>query len=328
MKRWLLTVAKLAATVALLVFVFSRVDLAQLASRLNPQQIALALVAAMGVLLVQSLVAALRLCVCTGLLDRTARVREAWVACQLGGFFSHTPISFIGGDAMRVWHLVKLGMPVAAAAKAVIVDRILGLVSVVLLVAATAPPLHEVITDPRMWAAFVLLLAAGLIGIGLFFLLGLLRLPTASRRLLARLAELATVARYLIARPARAGEALLLAFAINVLNIVAIWLIAAAYGIPAGLRIAAIGSPVVFLIAMVPISLAGWGVREGAFVVAFGLFGIPAADALTVSITFGLGVLLAYCPAIFLFLAARRKAASIATAAGCVPASSPPTARS
>jgi glycosyltransferase 2 family protein len=43
-------------------------------------------------------------------------------------------------------------------------------------------------------------------------------------------------------------------------------------------------------IAMLPISLAGWGVREGAAVVAFGALGLPADQALAASITFGLTV--------------------------------------
>ena len=46
--------------------------------------------------------------------------------------------------------------------------------------------------------------------------------------------------------------------------------------------------PPIILFTMVPISLAGWGVREGAMVVGFGLVGVPAADALALSVTFGL----------------------------------------
>jgi hypothetical protein len=41
-------------------------------------------------------------------------------------------------------------------------------------------------------------------------------------------------------------------------------------------------------IAMLPISLAGWGLREGAAVVAFGALGLPADQALGASIAFGL----------------------------------------
>jgi glycosyltransferase 2 family protein len=41
-------------------------------------------------------------------------------------------------------------------------------------------------------------------------------------------------------------------------------------------------------IAMLPISIAGWGVREGAAVVAFGTLGIPAVMAFGASVLFAL----------------------------------------
>jgi glycosyltransferase 2 family protein len=46
--------------------------------------------------------------------------------------------------------------------------------------------------------------------------------------------------------------------------------------------------PAIMEIAMLPISLAGWGVREGAAIVAFGALGLPADQALGASIAFGL----------------------------------------
>jgi uncharacterized membrane protein YbhN (UPF0104 family) len=42
------------------------------------------------------------------------------------------------------------------------------------------------------------------------------------------------------------------------------------------------------LVSMAPISLAGWGVREGAMIVGLGLAGIVPADALAVSVAYGL----------------------------------------
>lgn len=46
--------------------------------------------------------------------------------------------------------------------------------------------------------------------------------------------------------------------------------------------------PAIMEIAMLPVSLAGWGLREGAAVVAFGALGLPADQALGASIAFGL----------------------------------------
>jgi hypothetical protein len=46
--------------------------------------------------------------------------------------------------------------------------------------------------------------------------------------------------------------------------------------------------PIANLSALLPISISGWGVRESAFVLGFGMVGVAAADALALSILFGL----------------------------------------
>jgi uncharacterized membrane protein YbhN (UPF0104 family) len=43
------------------------------------------------------------------------------------------------------------------------------------------------------------------------------------------------------------------------------------------------------LIAAIPVSIAGWGVREGAMVTAFTFAGLPNHDALAISALFGAG---------------------------------------
>jgi hypothetical protein len=48
--------------------------------------------------------------------------------------------------------------------------------------------------------------------------------------------------------------------------------------------------PAVLEIAMLPISIAGWGIREGAAVVAFGSVGLPAHQAIGSSVAFGLTI--------------------------------------
>jgi hypothetical protein len=59
---------------------------------------------------------------------------------------------------------------------------------------------------------------------------------------------------------------------------------------------------------MVPISVAGWGIREGAMIVAFGFVGVPEADALVVSILFGLTLIAAGAPGGVLWLSEGRSA--------------------
>jgi hypothetical protein len=57
---------------------------------------------------------------------------------------------------------------------------------------------------------------------------------------------------------------------------------------------------------MLPISFAGWGLREGAMVVAFRLAGVPAEAALGASILFGLCLLASSLPGAVIWLGQRR----------------------
>jgi len=282
-----------------------------------------AIAVGVAVISLQVLIAAMRLRYSVRLLGHNVRMQGSWVACQFGGFFSHTPISFVGGDAVRVWHLNRLGVPLAEAAKAVVLDRALGFLGMMTLVILTTPMLYGAIRDPRMWLGFLFLLGLGVGASVVFIVLGGVRsIPTGGARVVRWIAEFATVARYLVAHPTRATKAFLLGLAMTFLNIAAIWAIERAYFAEIGFAVVLAAASVSFLIAMVPISVAGWGLREGAFVVAFGLFGVPASFALAVSITFGIAVLLAYSPAAVLFVLARRSSAK-ATGAECAPASAP-----
>ena len=46
--------------------------------------------------------------------------------------------------------------------------------------------------------------------------------------------------------------------------------------------------PPIVLVTTLPISIAGWGVRESATVIGFGFIGVAPADALALSVLFGL----------------------------------------
>jgi hypothetical protein len=56
--------------------------------------------------------------------------------------------------------------------------------------------------------------------------------------------------------------------------------------------------PVVTVITLVPVSVGGWGVREGALVALLGLVGVPSHTALAFSVLFGVAGILASLPAL------------------------------
>jgi uncharacterized membrane protein YbhN (UPF0104 family) len=65
-------------------------------------------------------------------------------------------------------------------------------------------------------------------------------------------------------------------------------MIARAMHAPVDFSQAVIVIPPVMLIAAVPISVGGWGVREGVMVVAFSLIGLPQVDGFAISVMLGI----------------------------------------
>src|SRR5258708_5775448 len=65
------------------------------------------------------------------------------------------------------------------------------------------------------------------------------------------------------------------------------WCAVLAAAAPFGFTPSLLMIPPIMLISTIPISIAGWGVRETALILAFGYAGLPASDALIVSILFG-----------------------------------------
>jgi uncharacterized membrane protein YbhN (UPF0104 family) len=94
-------------------------------------------------------------------------------------------------------------------------------------------------------------------------------------------------------------------------NVLAMFVLGRAVGLSVDLLETAAVTLPALLIATMPIALAGWGVREGAVIVGYGLFGVASAPALAVSVAFGLAMLAASLPGA-LFIRVRKGAQAIA----------------
>jgi uncharacterized membrane protein YbhN (UPF0104 family) len=305
--RSLFTVFKLAATGALLWFIFDRIDFAALALRLSPKDIAAGLLAGVSANILQAIVFAYRLRACLRIVGHRISPPNAWITTLFGGLFSHTPISFMGGDAIRVWYVAKCGTSLNDATKAVILDRIIGFIGIMFMVLATAPVMISTIERSALKSGYVSLITVGVAMILGFLVAGFIPQVLQRGPILGRIVEYASLSRHLARHPREAMAALGLAVIANLFNVIAIWLVSRAYGYDIGFYVSLVAAPAIFLIAMVPISVAGWGVREGAAVVALGLFAISAEQSVTVSVTVGIAVALTYSPALILFPLIRRK---------------------
>lgn len=111
------------------------------------------------------------------------------------------------------------------------------------------------------------------------------------------------------------AETMALSLIIHLGTVVLIAILLGAVGVSEPLAVAVLGGPLVILVSLLPVSVGGFGVREGAFVLVFGLFGAAAPAAASVGLAWwGVQVIaaLACCSlAAMWFVASRRRTAAV-----------------
>ncbi len=220
-----------------------------------------------------------------------------------GSFFNQALPSSIGGDALRVLDVKRRGVDLSTAFYGVFIDRLLGLVGLLLLnLLAHAFTPHLLPSGVYMTINLVVL---G--GLGGFMLLYWLRhFPVLSRwRGVAMFVEISTRLAQVLSGWRGVGLQLVLGILVHLLAIIAMFLIGRSVGVEYGLLVFAAVVPPVHLLTMVPISLAGWGVREGAMVGLFSLLGANQAQVLTMSLLYGVVLIISSLPGFFVYMSGR-----------------------
>lgn len=298
---------KLVFTALAVWFVATRVDLAGALGTLatiDPMYVSAAVVCA----LVQIWLASLRFISVAGMVGFQLPRGESLRITFIGSFFGQAFATFVSGDLMRIWLMAQRGAGYPVAANAVLLDRAFGIAALVVLIALGLPALLEVLPSTEMRASAVAVTAgfAGLIG-G-FVVVGWLLEPARRRWTLvsspklAWLTDLAGAARHILAAPAATFVALLFGLAVQLLSVVSLYLLFRGMGAPVSAATCFMFIPFVMLIAMLPISFAGWGLREGAMVAAFGMAGVASEVTVAASLAFGLVILITSLPGLVSWL--------------------------
>lgn len=241
-----------------------------------------------------------------------------WPACQniyIGQFFNQVLPSSFGGDAVRVWRLTRCYVPTDTAFASVVLDRLVALTAVPLIALFGVGVLLQ-IEPPRLLALGLTVLVGGC-AVGLLMLVSLDRIAWPARLMklgVARvLRELPAAARRVFLDWGCISRTILLSLVIHAGVGTSFWLLALSLGFDASLVQFLVLAPIIMLVTAVPISLGGWGVREGATVTALTMIGAPTSTALTISILFGLVMIAVGLPGglIWLLDADRRSARQI-----------------
>ena len=209
---------------------------------------------------------------------------------MVGAFFNQMLPSTVGGDAARVYLFARDGVDLRIASYSVLIDRGIGLFCLVILVAICLPWSLVLIKDQPGRIALVLIGIGGVAaGLG-FATLAFVPKALAERWWVIRHVTGVAKASVRLCRPARTALTIgLLSIFIHLLTVLAAWGAAESITAPLSFADALFLVPPVMLISIIPISIAGWGVREGVMVIAFSYAGLYQSDGLIVSLLIGLG---------------------------------------
>jgi len=209
----------------------------------------------------------------------------------VGIFFNQALPSAVGGDAVRIYRAYQEGLSLHCSINGVMLERVatvLGLI--ILMVFATPFFINRVHSEDVAWIIPTLSIL-GVSGVaGVIVLMYLDRLPSkySHWRFVQGLAILAADTRRVFLSNVYAFKVL----SWSLMGHINIALIVFLLGFSIGLEITwfdcMVLMPPVLLMMTLPISIAGWGVREQAMVAAFALVNVPGEGALALSIMFGL----------------------------------------
>ena len=230
----------------------------------------------------------------------------------VGLFFNNVLPTAVGGDAVRAWEATKETQEVPEAVGSVVSERLIAGVALGMTALLGLPFIESDSSTAKMVALFLVIdvamvalflvpkVAEGIVGKAL---------PNRLATLKAVVAQTVQVVRDTLRNPRLFVTILLLSviFQICVAGVNAA--IFQALGAPVSLAHCVIYTPMIFTLAMLPISISGFGVREAAYWYFFSQVGVGQAEAVATSLLFFVIVGICSLPGAPLFVFRRKRQA-------------------
>jgi uncharacterized protein (TIRG00374 family) len=259
--------------------------------------------------LIQNIMAAFRLRPILKIFKSTISATDSLKNWLVGLFTSQTLITFVAGDAFRVWYLTKNEIDLKTATKAIVFDRVFGLALLLLFCFFSLLFLMFHVTEHNInfqVFIFLLIVLSALCGFLLSpFLIKLLDLfpqKYQTHEIFIFIKDLFTIVRTGFQHKILTLQSSLMGMMMHFMNAIILGFILFKLGADISFfEIMLITFPVI-LISLLPISFAGWGIRETSLASGLALFGVSSSIAITASVFYGIGLLLSSLPGGFLLL--------------------------
>jgi uncharacterized protein (TIRG00374 family) len=283
--RALVTLAKLAVSIGILVLLLRGQNLSSLKADLLAVRLDM-LALAVLLLFAQTFVLFHRWILILRAMHVPVDWLTGWRILIVSTFFNQ--VLPAGGDAVRIWMLRRQGVQWSPALSSIVADRFLALLALGAIILAGMPILLLRIGDNSLLFTILAILAFACVGAIALVMMDRWP-PRMIAALPARIVQFAMLVRAPLLSADGRGALIASAIVIHLITIAASYVLAT--GLDARLSVldAFALVPLVILSSAIPISIGGWGVREGAMVAALGLVGIASDKALATSVLLGLG---------------------------------------
>jgi glycosyltransferase 2 family protein len=292
-RRLAVTGVKLAVSVALLVLLFSRVDVGKLWA--NARQASLAwIAAALAAYAVTVLASVWRWWLLIEAQDVAMPFSALFASMSVALFFNNFLPSNIGGDVIRIADTAKVTRSKTLAATVVLADRTMGMMGLILVAALGVTLVTSANRTPLpvwpswLWAGF----SSGMLVGGL-----MLWSPDSLGRLLrpllvfhpewvaGRIGSITTALQRFRSHMSAVVLCFSGAVAVQMLTVVFAWAVARALNIHISVFDLAVVVPMAGVVQMIPVSINGFGVREAMYSLYFTRIGLPIEAAILLSLT-------------------------------------------
>jgi uncharacterized membrane protein YbhN (UPF0104 family) len=290
LRNWLLVAVKLAVTVGLFTLIAQKVDLSDVARRLAEASYPL-LVLATSLFVAQLALNAERWRRLLALDDAHLSWRRGFRYYVEASFFNQALPGAVGGDVLRVYRARAHCSSLTQAVNSVLLDRLTGLLGLATLILIGLPLFLNRVGDTGPAGGVALLLGLAALGIASLILLARMDREGVGGKARALIVDLAKQVDRLARRPGVALTVLGLALCTHGMLVLAAFVSARALGYDFTLVECLIVVPSAMFLSLLPISLGGWGVREGAMAAGFALIGQSHAAGVALSVTLGLELL-------------------------------------
>ncbi len=272
MKKTLSVLLKGLISILLLTYLFYKIDIKEVWQHLQQANISYLLIA-LGLHIIGQALCAFRWKILARVMDFHNSLKEFVIYYFAGMFFSLFLPTLIGGDVAKCYYLSRGHKKTLQAIISVLADRGTGLIALILIAWSSLFLMDGVSVSAQF--------AWGIKAAGIAMIAGLIT-PFFAAGLVARLGG--RVAEISLSYWKRRGvllNAILLSFGFQMIVIIVHILIGHSLGLAIPWKFYLFLVPVVAAVSMLPVSLSGLGVREGAYVYFLSLANIPQDEALT-----------------------------------------------